>query len=29
VVLDSLESDVLVLKTEEIVRHLEEVWVKG
>ncbi|HEX8593358.1 MAG TPA: universal stress protein [Pseudomonas sp.] len=29
VVLDSLESDVLVLKTEEIIEHLEEVWVKG
>lgn len=29
VVLDSLESDVLVLKTEEITRHLEEVWAKG
>ncbi len=26
VVLDSLESDVLVLKTEEIIRHLEEMF---
>ena len=29
VVLDSLETDVLVLKTEEIIAHLEELAAKG